>query len=117
VVWWTWAGMVRVLKPVAAGVALAYVVTGFLDGPSPVDFTPDGPRSAKQAEIVEPQAELVIERNVMKLGSLLTFKAEGSVREVRRAESADDDLDMFYDPGVDVPAVKGTVTDVPEAGQ
>ena len=115
--WWTWAGMVRVLKPVAAGVALAYVATGFLDGPPPVDFTPENPRSAKQAEIVEPQAELIIERNVMKLGSLLTFRAEDSVREARRAESANGDLDMFYDPGANVPAVKGAVTDVPEAEQ
>jgi hypothetical protein len=96
---WTWAGTIRVLKPVLAGVALAYAATGFVDGPLPVNFSPESPNSAKQTEIVEPQAELVIERNILKLGSLLTFQAENPAL-VRRQASPEDELGMFYDPGV-----------------
>ncbi|EGB16017.1 hypothetical protein DND132_2814 [Pseudodesulfovibrio mercurii] len=114
--WLTWAGTVRVLKPVAAGVALAYLGTGFVDGPPPVNFRADGPGAAKQAEIVEPQAELVIERNILKLGSLLTFRVEDPV-QVRRQGLAGDG-DMFYDPGLTGGGeVKGEVADTPESGQ
>ncbi|XXJ18473.1 hypothetical protein ACR42D_02770 [Desulfovibrio caledoniensis] len=99
----TWGGMVRVLKPVMAGVALAYLVTGFVDGPPPVNFSPESPHTAKQTEIVEPQAELVIERNILKLGSLLTFQAENPAL-VRQQASPNEGLGMFYDPGVQAPS-------------
>jgi hypothetical protein len=95
----TWGGMVRVLKPVMAGMALAYLVTGVVDGPPPVNFSPENPHTAKQTEIVEPQAELVIERNILKLGSLLTFQAENPAL-VRQQAAPNEGLGMFYDPGV-----------------
>ena len=107
--WWTWGGLIRVLKPVAAGVALAYMVTGFVDGPPPVNFSPESPNSAKQTEIVEPQAELVIERNVMKLGSLLTFQRDSADQGGNGADSAGNGLGMFYDLGGEAPSVKGVV--------
>jgi hypothetical protein len=95
----TWGGTMRVLKPVMAGVALAYMATGFVDGPPPVNFSPENPHTAKQTEIVVPQAELVIERNILKLGSLLTFQAE-SPALVRQQASPNEGLGMFYDPDV-----------------
>ncbi|WP_338669339.1 hypothetical protein [Pseudodesulfovibrio methanolicus] len=110
----TWAGTVRVLKPVLAGVALAYLATGFVDGPPPVNFRPESPNSAKQTEIVEPQAELVIERNILKLGSLLTFRAENPAL-VRQEASPNEGLGMFYDTEVRPPAAGGG--GAPEAGQ
>ena len=72
----SWSGILRVLKPVVAGMGMAFVATALLDGPPPVNFQPENPFSAKQAEIVEPQAELVIEKNIMKLGSLLSVQAD-----------------------------------------
>lgn len=104
--------MLRVLKPVLAGVALAYVVTGFLDGPPPVNFQPEDPYSAKQAEIVEPEAELVIEKNIMKLGSLLSVKAVESLPGLMDRD-AQEDLEFFFTPDEtgDLPAVKGTVSE------
>jgi hypothetical protein len=110
---WTWSGVVRMLKPVAAGVALAYLATGLVDGPPPVNFSPESPTSAKQTEIVEPQAELVLERNILKLGSLLTFKA-GNPALVRELEPVPGEQGLFYDSGV-APAVKGMVSGQPEA--
>jgi hypothetical protein len=94
-----------VLKPVMAGVALAYLATGLVDGPPPVNFSPESPHTAKQTEIVEPQAELVIERNILKLGSLLTFQAENPAL-VRQQASPNEGLGMFYDPGVQGPSAQ-----------
>lgn len=102
--------MVRLLKPVAAGLALAYVATGFLDGPPPVHFRTENAAPAKQTEIIEPQAELVIERNIMKLGSLLTFQAE-SPTLLRQGENGEDSS-LFFDSNA--PAVKGAVTGAPK---
>ncbi|HKI82673.1 MAG TPA: hypothetical protein VKA04_13570 [Pseudodesulfovibrio sp.] len=112
----TWGGMVRVLKPVMAGMALAYLVTGLVDGPPPVNFSPESPHTAKQTEIVEPQAELVIERNILKLGSLLTFQAENPAL-VRQQALPNEGLGMFYDPGASGSSPAGTVTGPSGAGQ
>ncbi|QGY38984.1 hypothetical protein GM415_02140 [Pseudodesulfovibrio cashew] len=71
--------VIRLLKPVLAGIALAYLVTGFLDRPAPVHFQPDNPRAARQEEIAQSQVNLVTEKNVMKLGSPLSVSAEGGV--------------------------------------
>ncbi|MUM77834.1 hypothetical protein GKC30_09325 [Pseudodesulfovibrio sp. F-1] len=62
----------RLAKPVLAGIALAYLVTGFFDRPAPVQFQPEGVIVPAQTRIVEPQLELVMEKNIMKLGSPLT---------------------------------------------
>jgi hypothetical protein len=64
--------MLKVLKPLAAGLALAYLVTAFVDKPAPVHFQPDNPYASKQAEIIEPQTKMVMEKNIMKLGSPLS---------------------------------------------
>lgn len=66
------AAVMKILKPIGAGLALAYLATALVDGPAPVNFRPENPYAAKQAEILEPQAALVIEKNIMKLGSLLS---------------------------------------------
>ena len=111
----TWKGFIRVLKPVLAGIALAYVGTGFLDGPPPVNFQTEGRKPAKQTEIVEPQAELVIEKNILKLGSLLSVKAEEAAPGASAAPGGGfgDDMEFFYplESGDDLPSVKGTVTE------
>jgi len=70
------SNLMRVLKPVLAGVGLAYMVTALVDGPLPVNFQSEEAGHAKQMEIVEPRAEVVIEKNIMKLGSLLSIKAD-----------------------------------------
>jgi hypothetical protein len=105
----TWGGMIRVLKPVMAGMALAYLATGLVDGPPPVNFSPESPNTAKQTEILEPQAELVIERNILKLGSLLTFRADNPAL-VRQPASPNEGLGMFYDPNASGPSAAGAVT-------
>jgi hypothetical protein len=64
--------VIRLLKPLLAGVALAYLVTAFVDRPAPVHFQPRGPYASAQARIVEPQVDLVVEKNIMKLGSPLS---------------------------------------------
>ncbi|AMK12838.1 MAG: hypothetical protein AB7E51_17290 [Pseudodesulfovibrio sp.] len=111
---WSWSGILRVVKPVAAGMGLAFLATAWVDGPPAVNFTPESPYSAKQAEIVESQAELVIERNIMKLGSLLSFKAAEPALVVPPAGAGEDESGLFFDPdGKSVPAVKGAVSDSP----
>ncbi|WP_319542225.1 hypothetical protein [uncultured Pseudodesulfovibrio sp.] len=72
---------VRVLKPIAAGLALAFLATAMVDKPAPVHFQPENPYAAKQTEILEPQAELIIEKNIMKLGSLLSVPAIEAVTQ------------------------------------
>lgn len=64
--------IVRLLKPLLAGIALAYLVTAFVDRPAPVQFQPRSPNASAQARIVEPQVDLVVEKNIMKLGSPLS---------------------------------------------
>ena len=112
----TWGGAIRVFKPVMAGVALAYLATGFVDGPPPVNFSPENPNTAKQTEIVAPQAELVIERNILKLGSLLTFQAE-SPALVRQQALPNEGLGMFYDSGVSGSSVGDAASGPSETGQ
>lgn len=72
------ANVIKILKPIGAGLALAFLVTAFVDKPAPVHFQPENPYAAKQAEIVGSQAGVVIERNIMKLGSLLSV-SEGDI--------------------------------------
>lgn len=74
-----WATTLRILKPIAAGLALAYLVTAFVDKPAPVHFQPENPYASKQAEIVEPQAAMVTEKNIMKLGSPLSVQPDAVV--------------------------------------
>lgn len=112
--YWSWSGILRVVKPVAAGMGLAFLATAWLDGPPPVDFSPESPYSAKQAEIVESQAELVIERNIMKLGSLLSLKAAEPTLLGQSSGPGENESGLFFDPdGKSVPAVKGVVSDSP----
>jgi hypothetical protein len=66
----------RLLKPILAGVALAYLVTAFVDKPAPVDFQPMNPYASAQSKIVAPQVDLVMEKNIMKLGSPLSANPE-----------------------------------------
>jgi len=66
----------RVMKPLLAGLALAYCATAFVDKPAPVNFQPENPYAAKQAEIVEPEISLVLEKNIMKLGSPLSVRKD-----------------------------------------
>ncbi len=71
--------ILRILKPLAAGLAVAYLVTAFVDRPAPVHFQPENPYASKQAEIVEPQAEMVMEKNAMKLGSPLSVQPDAVI--------------------------------------
>jgi len=122
------SGIIKIFKPICAGMALAFLVTALVDGPAPVHFQPENPYAAKQAEIVGPQATLVIERNIMKLGSPLSVKAAGDVVEPVK------DIPSPHDPEAEVitgntveselppdpepagsPTVKGEVTEVPES--
>jgi hypothetical protein len=57
-------------------VALAYLVTAFVDKPAPVDFQPMNPYASAQSKIVAPQVDLVMEKNIMKLGSPLSATPE-----------------------------------------
>ncbi len=75
------ATILRLAKPIVAGLALAYLVTAFVDRPAPVNFQPENPYAAQQAAIVEPQVALVVEKNIMKLGSPLSMTPEKSVPE------------------------------------
>lgn len=68
--------LLRLLKPIVAGIGLAYLVTAFVDKPAPVHFQPENPYAAKQEEIVEPQVSMVMEKNIMKLGSPLSVTAD-----------------------------------------
>ncbi|MDD3313856.1 hypothetical protein [Pseudodesulfovibrio sp.] len=70
------ATLTRLGKPVVAGLALAYLATGFLDRPAPVHFEPDNPYAARQTAIAEPLAKLVVEKNILKLGSPLSVTKE-----------------------------------------
>lgn len=75
------ATILRLAKPIVAGLALAYLVTAFVDRPAPVNFQPENPYAAQQSAIVEPQVTLVVEKNIMKLGSPLSMTPEKSVPE------------------------------------
>lgn len=88
-----WPTILRILKPLAAGLALAYLVTAFVDKPAPVHFQPENPYASKQAEIVEPQAEKVMEKNIMKLGSPLSVQPD----EVIKTESVGEVLQVPAD--------------------
>ena len=107
----------RALKPILAGMALAYLITAFLDKPASVHFQPENPYAAKQAEIVEPQAELVIEKNIMKLGSLLSVTADdvvtGEGLPSFSSPVISDEVEILLDPS-GLPAVKGEASPSPE---
>ena len=73
--------MLRLGKPIVAGLALAYLVTAFVDKPAPVHFQPGNPYAAQQSAIVEPETTLVTEKNIMKLGSPLSVLPDKGVPE------------------------------------
>lgn len=93
------ATIIRIGKPIIAGLALAYLATAFVDKPAPVHFQPENPYASKQAEIVEPQAELVMEKNVMKLGSPLSVQPAKEVVEPQ-AENATLTVDEFVEEAI-----------------
>lgn len=70
---------VRLIKPIVAGMALAFLVTAFVDTPAPVHFQQDDPLAAQQTAIVTSPAEMVVEMNVMKLGSPFTAPQEKKI--------------------------------------
>ncbi len=73
--------LLRLLKPLVAGIGLAYLVTAFVDKPAQVHFQPENPYASKQEEIVESHASLVMEKNIMKLGSPLSVTPDGGMVE------------------------------------
>ncbi|BCS89503.1 hypothetical protein [Pseudodesulfovibrio sediminis] len=122
-----WKGLIRILKPVGAGLALAFLATALVDKPAPVHFQPENPYAAKQTEILEPQADLVIERNIMKLGSPFSVQPAGDVvepvkepvqpikpeTEVLSGSTVESDL-LPDPPPQGSSSVKGAVTETPE---
>lgn len=66
------SGILRILKPVAAGVACAYLATAWVDRPAPIHFEPENPYAAQQSKIVEPPVDIVMVKNIMKLGTPLS---------------------------------------------
>lgn len=64
--------IIRILKPIVTGIALAYWLTAFMDKPMPVHFLSENPYAAKQEEVVKSQESQIIEKNIMKLGSPLS---------------------------------------------
>jgi hypothetical protein len=108
------ATVMKILKPIGAGLALAYLATGLVDGPAPVNFRPENPYSAKQAEIVEPHAAVVIEKNIMKLGSLLSV-SEGDIVLPETMVRSGDKIEVLPLPGSGFgPEVKGDVVENPD---
>lgn len=111
--------ILRLLKPIVAGMALAYLLTAFVDKPAPVHFEPENPYASKQAEIVEPQTELVLEQNIMKLGSPLSVRPESNVPEENPLAGLGDvslevpsTEDLFNNGSA--PSVRGDVTAPPD---
>lgn len=118
------ATIIRVLKPIVAGIALAYLVTAFVDKPAAVHFQLENPYAAKQEEIVEPQTSMVSEKNVMKLGSPLTVRPEVDVptnNPLAPLEEMGDDSDVNSTASAEAdnvnatPAVRGGVEEAPAA--
>ena len=135
------ATIFRLGKPIMAGLALAYLVTAFVDKPMPVHFQPGNPFAAQQSAIVEPETALVSEKNIMKLGSPLSILPDQGVPEtnplaalektapdgeanatsaeavsVPEAESAAGTAPAVQDessPGGAAPAVRGEVDTIP----
>ncbi|ADU63973.1 MAG: hypothetical protein KUA35_06255 [Pseudodesulfovibrio sp.] len=117
--------IVRMLKPLLAGIALAYLVTAFVDRPAPVQFQPRSPNASAQARIVEPQVDMVVEKNIMKLGSPLsnvraTSPADNPLArlEVRPVVRGEDDNATTLSPapqgaGVGAGKMRGIVSGVP----
>lgn len=102
----------KIIKPIGAGLAIAYLATAFVDGPPPVHFQPDNPYEAKQTEIVETQSAIVIEKNILKLGSLLSVP-KGDIVVPRSNEFSGDRIEVLP-PLEPANTVKGIVTDSPE---
>ena len=73
--------LVRVLKPIVAGMALAYFLTAFLDRPEPVHFQPDNPYASKQQLATKPLEDVVTDANIMKLGSPLSLQPKPDLTE------------------------------------
>jgi len=108
----------RLLKPVLAGMALAYLVTAFVDKPAPVDFQPMNPYASAQSKIVAPQVDLVMEKNIMKLGSPLSATPETVAPEANPLAGlevrAEDDLAVVADNATaGVPAIRDAAQEDP----
>lgn len=113
--------VVRIVKPIVAGLALAYLLTAFVDKPAPVHFQPENPYAAQQAAIVKTHAELVVEKNVMKLGSPLSVAPEdemSSENPLARLEELDnaasDNATAESDSGNATSTVRGNIEALPE---
>jgi len=116
--------MLRILKPIAAGLALAYLATAFVDKPAPVHFQPDNPYASKQAEIVGLQAEIVMEKNIMKLGSPLSVQPDEVVinNDAGELSGPKDEMEIGGTPVIQdsaadnaTPSIKGEVEEIPES--
>lgn len=68
--------LLRIAAPVAAGMGLAYLVTGFFDAPPRIRFQSETAYSARQEVLVKPQVETVMEKNIFKLGTPLAVNPE-----------------------------------------
>ncbi len=116
----------RLAKPIVAGLALAYLVTAFVDKPASVNFQPENPYAAQQSAIVKPQAKLVIEKNVMKLGSPLSVvpdSEEALTNPLARMETLSSDQNEVSADNATTPvvsesnatsSVRGEIEDQPE---
>lgn len=113
------ATLIRLLKPVVAGLALAYLVTSFVDKPAPVHFQPENPYAAKQETIVESQTDMVIEKNIMKLGSPLSVTPDEGVvskNPLAALETMSDDGEGNATHSDNAtPTVRGEVEEAPAA--
>lgn len=57
-----------------AGVAAAYLVTGFWDRPRPIHFSSGNEKSTPQSAARENDQQLVLRKNIFKLGDPLTIQ-------------------------------------------
>lgn len=103
--------IIRLLKPIVAGVGLAYLVTAFVDKPTPVNFQPENPYVSEQEKIVEPQVDLVMQKNAMKLGSPLSVPADKGVDSSNPLAGLEEpDTDVA--PETDAPVAADNATEV-----
>lgn len=56
------------------GLAAAYLATGFVDKPAPIHFEPEDHRRAAQGAALESDEQIVLRKNVFKLGDPLTMQ-------------------------------------------
>lgn len=115
--------ILRLGKPLVAGLALAYLVTAFVDKPAPVHFQPDNPYAAQQSAIVEPEVNLVVEKNIMKLGSPLSVTpdkgapADNPLAVLEKMDREEGSNATAGDAPVPVVAVNATVESSPDPAE